>query len=57
MAEFVRRMGIWEQTFIAEKKFYGSLGADELSRLKHLEDEALKLKQLATGLKLGKYIL
>ncbi len=46
VAEVIRRMGISEQTFYRWRKLYGGLGTGELRRLKQLEDENRKLKQL-----------
>lgn len=57
VAEVLRRMGISEQTFYRWKKLYGGLGAGELRRLKQLEDENRKLKQLVADLSLDKHIL
>ena len=44
--EVIRKMGISEQTFYRWKKTYGGLGISELRRLKQLEEENRKLKQL-----------
>jgi len=57
VAEVLRRMGISEQTFYRWKKPYGGLGVGELRRLKQLEDENRKLKQLVADLSLDKHIL
>ncbi len=57
VAEVLRRIGISEQTFYRWKKLYGGLGVGELRRLKHLEDENRKLKQLVADLSLDKHIL
>ncbi|GMA74853.1 hypothetical protein GCM10025880_64430 [Methylorubrum aminovorans] len=57
VAEVLRRMGISEQTFYRWKKLYGGLGTGELRRLKQLEDENRKLKQLVADLSLDKHIL
>jgi putative transposase len=57
VAEVLRRMGISEQTFYRRKKLYGGLGVGELRRLKQLEDENRKLKQLVADLSLDKHIL
>ena len=57
VAEVLRRMGISEQTFYRWKKLYGGLGTGELTRLKQLEDENRKLKQLVADLSLDKHIL
>ena len=50
-------MGISEQTFYRWKKLYGGLGTGELRRLKQLEEENRKLKQLVADLSLDKHIL
>jgi len=57
VAEVLRRMGISEQTFYRWKKLYGGLGTGELRRLKQLEEENRKLKQLVADLSLDKHIL
>ncbi len=57
VAEVLRRMGILEQTFCRWKKLHGGLGVGELRRLKQLEDESRKLKQLVADLSLDKHIL
>lgn len=57
VAEVIRRLGISEQTFYRWKKLYGGLGVGELRRLKQLEDENRKLKQLVADLSLDKHIL
>jgi putative transposase len=57
VAEVIRRMGISEQTFYCWKQKYGGLGVGELRRLKQLEDENRKLKQLVADLSLDKHIL
>ena len=44
--EVILKMGISEQTFYRWKKKYGGLGISELRRLKQLEEENRKLKQL-----------
>ncbi len=57
VAEVIRRMGVSEQTFYRWKSKYGGLGVGELRRLKQLEDENRKLKQLVADLSLDKHIL
>ena len=57
VAEICRKVGITEQTFYRWKKKYGSLGVPELRRLKQLEDENRKLKQLVADLSLDKSML
>lgn len=57
VAEVIRRMGVSEQMFYRWKKVYGGLGVGELRRVKQLEDENRKLKQLVADLSLDKHIL
>ena len=57
VSEIVRRMGIAEQTFYRWKKKYDSLGVAELRRLKQIEDENRKLKQLVADLNPDKKML
>ena len=44
--ELVRRHGISEQTFYRWKAKYGGLGVSEVKRMKGLEEENRRLKQL-----------
>jgi putative transposase len=55
--EVIRKMGISEQTFYRWKKKYGGLGISELRRLKQLEEENRKLKQMVADLSLDKHML
>ena len=55
--EVIRKMGINEQTFYRWKKKYGGLGTSELRRLKMLEEENRKLKQMVADLSLDKVML
>ena len=55
--EVCRQMGISEQTFYRWKKKYGGLGLSELRRLKQLEHENRRLKQLVADLTLDKHML
>ena len=57
VAEVIRRMGSLEQTFYLWKKLYGGLGTGELRRLRQIENENRKLKQLVADLSLDKHIL
>jgi putative transposase len=57
VVEVIRRMGISEQAFYRCKKLYGRLGVGELRRLRQLEEENRKLKQLVAELSLDKHIL
>ncbi|MBZ0137223.1 MAG: transposase [Planctomycetes bacterium] len=45
--EVIRKHGISDQTFYRWRKMYGGTGAPELAKLKKLEAENTKLKQLA----------
>jgi putative transposase len=55
--EVCRKMGISEATFYQWKKKYGGLGVSELRRLRQLEEENTKLKQLVADLSLDKAML
>ena len=57
MAEVIRKMGISEQTFYRWKKQYSGMGVAELRRMKQLEEENRKLKQLVADLSLDKVML
>jgi putative transposase len=55
--EVCRKMGISEATFYNWKKKYGGLGVTELRRLRQLEEENFKLKQIVADLTLDKQML
>ena len=57
VSEIVRKMGISEQTFYRWKRKYAGLGVAEVRRLKQLEEENRKLKQLVADLSLDKKML
>jgi putative transposase len=57
VAEVIRKMGVSEQTFYRWKKQYAGMGVGELRRLKQLEEENRKLKQLVADLSLDKVML
>ena len=57
VAEVCRKMGISEATFYNWKKKYGGLGPDELRRLRQLEEENSRLKQIVADLTLDKQML
>jgi putative transposase len=57
VAEICRKMGVSEATFYNWKKKYGGLGPSELKRLRQLEEENRKLKQLVADLSLDKAML
>lgn len=55
--EVCRKLGISEATFHNWKKKYGGLGMPELRKLKQLEEENQRLKQLVADLSLDKQML
>ncbi len=55
--EICRKMGISEQTFYRWKKKYVGMGVAEVRRLRILEEENRKLKQLVADLSLDKQML
>lgn len=55
--EICRKMGISQATFYAWRKKFGGLGVAELRRLRQLEEENRKLKQLVADLSLDKVML
>jgi putative transposase len=57
MAELYRKQGISEQTFYRWKSKYGGMSVSEAQRLKCLEDENRKLKQMVADLTLDKLAL
>jgi putative transposase len=57
VSEIVRKMGISEATFYRWKQKYDGLGVAEVRRLKQLEQENRKLKQLVADLSLDKSML
>lgn len=57
VAEVCRKMGISEATFYNWKKKYDGLGTAELRRLRQLEEENARLKQIVADLTLDKQML
>ncbi len=57
VTEVCLAMGVSEQTYYRWKKQYGGLGVQEIRRLKLLEEENRKLKQLVADLSLDKLML
>ena len=57
VAEICRKLGVSEQTFYRWKKKYGGMGVAELRRLKQLDQENRKLKQIVADLTLDKHML
>ena len=55
--EVCRKMGIAEQTFYRWKKKYTGMGVAEVRKLRILEEENRKLKQLVADLSLDKKML
>jgi len=56
-ADLCRKVGISEVTFYRWKKKYNGMGVAELKRLKQLEEENRKLKNLVADLSLDKAML
>ncbi len=57
VAEIVRKMQISEATFYRWKQKFDGMGVGEVRRLKLLEEENRKLKQLVADLSLDKSML
>ena len=57
VAEVCRKSGISEQTYYRWRKKYGGLMPSEMRRLKQLEEENKRLKNLVADLSLDKEML
>ena len=57
VVEVCRKLGVTEQTFYRWKRKFAGLGVAELRRLRQLEDENRRLKQLVADLTLDKHRL
>ncbi len=57
VSEICRKMGIAEQTFYRWKRKFSGMGVVEVRRLRILEEENRKLKQLVADLSLDKQML
>jgi len=57
VSEICRKMGIAEQTFYRWKRKFAGMGIAEVRRLRVLEEENRKLKQLVADLSLDKQML
>ena len=57
VADVCRKLGISEQTFYRWKKKFGGMAPSEVKKLKQLEDENRRLKQLVADLTLDNDIL
>ena len=55
--DIIRKHGIAEQTFYRWKSKYGGMELSEARRLKHLEDENRRLKQMVAELTLDNQAL
>jgi putative transposase len=55
--EICRKMGIGLATFYRWRKRYEGMGTNEIRRLRQLEQECQKLKQLVADLSLDKHVL
>jgi putative transposase len=57
VVEVCRKLGITEQTFYRWRRQFAGMGIAELRRLRQLEDENRRLKQLVADLTLDKHML
>ena len=57
VAELSRKLGIADQTFYRWKKRFGCLAPSEVRRLRQLENENKRLKQMVADLSLDRRIL
>lgn len=57
VGEVCRHLGISEQTLYRWKARFGQMGVSELHKLRQLEEESRKLKQLVADLSLDKHML
>ena len=55
--EVIRQLGITEQTFYRWKRKYGGMDPSDLRKLRLLEEENKKLKQMVADLSLDKAML
>jgi putative transposase len=55
--EVCRKLGVTEQTFYRWKRKFAGMGVVELRRLRQVEEENRKLKQLVADLSLDKHML
>jgi putative transposase len=57
VGEICRKLGVSEQTFYRWKRKYAGIGVAELRRLRQVEDENRRLKQLVADLTLDRQML
>ena len=55
--EVCRKLGVTEQPFSRRKRRFAGMGVVELRRLRQVEEENRKLKQLVADLSLDKHML
>ncbi len=55
--EVCRKLGVTEQTFYRWKRKFAGMGVVELRRLRQVEEENRRLKQLVADLTLDKHML
>ena len=55
--EICRKLGVTQATFYRWKKKFAGMGVSEVRRLRQLEEENRKLKQLVADLSLDKHML
>jgi putative transposase len=57
VVEICRKLGITEQTFYRWRRKFAGMGIAELRRLRQVEEENRRLKQLVADLTLDKHML
>ena len=57
VAELCRKMGVSQQTFYLWKKRFAGMGVADVRKVKQLEEEVRRLKQLVADLSLDKQML
>ena len=57
VADLIRQIGIYEQTFYRWKRQYGGLESDQVRELKQVVEENGRLKKLVAELSLDKAVL
>ena len=57
VGDVCRKLGVSEQTFYRWKRKYAGIGVAELRRLRQVEDENRRLKQLVADLTLDRQML
>ena len=57
VSEASRKIGVAEQTYYRWRREYGGVKAEQAKRLKELEKENVRLKQMVADLSLDKHML